>query len=796
MNILNKKSALAIVCSMLIGNTFINNAHASDFVIKDIQVNGLNRVSVGAVLLALPVKQGDTMTDDSTALAMKRLYQTGNFENVTLEQKGNTLVVNVKERPTIGTISFVGNEQIQADSLKNVIEQQGLRSGEPLNVQTLSDIQKSLEDFYHSAGMYQAKVKPVLTYLPRNRVDIKFEFTEGVNAQIEQINIVGNNSFDEDELLAQMQLRDYVPWWNLFANKKYDAQKFSADLESLKSFYLNRGYVNFKINDTSVEVSPDKKGLYLTINITEGDKYSFGSSTLEGNTLEYGKQMQELLTIEKGQTYSAQTVTNVEKTLKDYLGKFGYANSKVTAYPSFDDKNKIVNLSFYVEPGSRVYVSQVLIKGNTTTDDTVIRRELRQMDGTWLSNEDVDTSKLRLNRTGYFETVDVNTTAIGTSPDTVNLDVNVKEQPTGAISGGIGYGTSSGIMIQAGVSQNNLFGWGTQAHISAYQNDYSTHAEVGYTDPYFTIDNISLGGRIFYDKFDGSDADVVGYSNTTIGADVTLGYPLSENVYVSYTGAITSSKIDNTYDRFIQADRFWMMYSKTGKPKGYFTNYSGQASIVRTTLDKSVFPTSGSKLSLTGKITTPNSDIKYFKVSTEGSVFIPIDSQRDYVFDVRAMAGYGNGYGKKRGKTELLPFFDNFYLGGSQWLRGFSNNSVGPKAIYYWGPSDTAVGGNAMWATSFELNVPTPFIPEAYKRQIRTQFFLDAGALWDTREKAYKNYSPYFRSTNLSDYRASVGIGVNWLSPVGPLVFSFAKAIKSYQGDDTEVFSFNIGGTF
>ena len=332
--------------------------------VENIQVRGLNRVTRGAVLLALPFKPGDMLTRDSVAQAMKQLYATGDFDRVTLSKNGDTVTVDVTERPTIAGVEFKGNNNIKDDDLRPVIEQQGLKEGEPLNTQNLAQVQKSLEDFYHGAGMYQARIEPVITTLPRNRVNVKLQFTEGVPAEIKQINIVGNKAFPEDVLLAQMQLRDDVPWWNFVADQRYDAQKFRADLDSLRNYYMNHGYVKFKIENTSVEMTPDRKGLYLTIEISEGDQYKVGKTSLSGDTLTYGSDLKNLITLEEGDTYSQQDVTDNEKMLKDYLGKFGYANTEVEAIPSYNEKDKTVDLAFNVVPGQRIYVSQVFITGN------------------------------------------------------------------------------------------------------------------------------------------------------------------------------------------------------------------------------------------------------------------------------------------------------------------------------------------------------------------------------------------------------------------------------------------------
>lgn len=801
--VMASSSSAAPQTALNTGSMVSDNVKAVNGVtVQDIRVRGLNRVSLGAVLLAMPIRQGDVLTSDNVAQSLKRLYATGNFSDVSLGLDGNTLVVNVQELPTIGAITFAGNEQIQEEALRNVVEQQGLRAGEPINIQTLSQIEQSLVDFYHSAGMYTAEVKPVLTYLPRNRVDIKLEFYEGKAAAIDQINIVGNKAFTEDELLAQMELRDDVPWWNVMANSRYETQKFTGDLEKLRSYYMDRGYVRFNVDSTQVSVTPDKKSLYLSVAVTEGDQYTIGNYTLQGDVLKYGPQLKELITLENGAVYSAREVTNTEKVLTNFLGKYGYANSKVVAIPEYDEDNKVVNLNFMVDPGERIYVTQVNIKGNVSTDDTVIRRELNQMDNTWLSNEAVEQSKRRLNRTGFFETADINTKRNGVATDTVSLETVVKEQPTGSIQGGIGYGTSSGFMIQAGISQNNVFGWGTRANISAYQNDFREHIEVGYTDPYFLIDQISLGARVYFDSFHGDDADVVSYDNEQIGLDISTGYALSDNLYITYTAGV--QQMDITSNKFfLQAIDFWRTYGE-GNLNNEFLNFTFAINLNRNNLDRTVFPTSGSRQNLSLFTTLPSiSDLQYYKLDAQTFHYFPLNDEHSFVFSIRGRVAYGDGYGNVDGLKQKLPFFDNFYLGGDQWLRGFKRNSVGPRALYHSSKDtltiddDDNLGGNALWAASAEIIFPTPFVAEAYRSQVRTAVFVDAGALWDTNSNeytaGYKN-APDYSSPN--NYSASAGVSLTWMSPVGPLSFSLSKPIVKQDGDDDEFFSFDIGGRF
>lgn len=790
---------------VLIGCSVWTAAAADTFTVREIEVRGLNRISLGAVLLALPVRPGELMTDEVAALSMHRLYATGDFNDITLSRDGDKFIVTVSERPTIGNVEFSGNKQMDTDRLRTIIEQQGLRSGEALNTQSLAEIKQSLEDFYHGAGMYQARVEAVVEELPRNRVNVRLEFTEGVSAQIRQIHFIGNHSFPEDVLRAQLQLRDDVPWWNFMANQRYDSQKFRGDLETLRTYYLDRGFARFKIENTAVSMTPDRKALYLTVTVDEGEPYAIGEVAVRGNPLEFGPTMQDLLEVKPGDAYSQTEIARNEKILANFLGKFGYANSVVRAVPRFDDEARTVGLDFFVEPGARIYVSQVRITGNTATDDPVIRREMRQMDGTWLSNEAVDLSKDRLNRTGFFETVDFEQTPAGTAPDLVNLDVKVKEQPTGAISGGIGFGTDSGLILRASVSQSNLFGWGTRAVVAAYENDYRKHFELGYTDPYYTVDNVSLGGRIFYDSYDGDDDNVIDYTNKTWGFDLTAGYPLSETLQVDYSLGYRHSKIRNRGAYFVQGDVFWAQYQSLDRQHGTFVTYPATVSLTRSSLDRAIFPTAGSRQTVSLTAALPNSDLRYYKTRAETAFYLPFNREHTVGVSLRACGGYADGYGKKGGQDERVPFWENFYLGGSEWLRGFDHNSIGPRAVFYGSHSRTALGGNAYWAASLEFYTPTPLLPEEYKNSVRTSVFFDLGSLWDTRHGDYKflrNGGGHRVGDRADDesgpgkYRSAVGVGLTWMSPVGPLVFSFAKAVKKQPHDDTEVFNFSIGGSF
>ncbi|MBA6391433.1 outer membrane protein assembly factor BamA [Colwellia sp. BRX10-3] len=821
-----KKLALAV----LLGSLGTSAHAADDFQVEDIQVKGLQRVALGAALTHIPFNVGDNLNEFRVSQSIKALYKSGHFSDIVVSRDANTVIYRVRERATISAITFDGNKDLKEEQLTESLDSSDIRVGETLDMTVISGIEVGLEDFYHSVGKYNADVKANVTHLPRNRVNIDFVFKEGDAAAIEQINIVGNEKFSDAELLERIELTYDSPWWDFMAQDRYQKQTLQGDMETIKSYYLDRGYLQYKVDSTQVSMTPNKEAVYITLNVTEGEVYTVSEVDFIGDMAGFDKTIRAITPIRTDELYNGALVTYSEELVSKFLGRYGYAYPKVVTIPEIDEENKTVKLVLSIDPGKRVYVNRINFKGNNVTAEHVLRREMRQMEGAWLSNSLVEGSKAWLQRLPYMETVEFETNQLPGEDDLVNIDFEVKEQPSGSFTAGIGYGSQTQLSLNAGIQQNNFLGTGNRLGFSINTSSYSKSANVSFTDPYFTVDGVSLGGNIFYQEFDAGNANLVEYNNKTYGAGLTLGFPVNEYVRLSFGVGYKNNGITRL-ETYEQIQKFYELYSDPNDPDGglSFENFDLNAAIMRSTLNRGTFPTDGSQQSLSYKMTTPNSDVNYFKVNLDTKWYFPLTRDQRWTVLAKFQLGYGNGYGSVEGNDQVLPFWENFRAGGSGTLRGFEANIVGPRAIYRrptsipgtpdsvgagggccLGPdhdfiqtSRRSVGGNAIAIAGLELIVPTPFLDEGFSNSVRSSIFIDAGNVWDTEFNLddYKDLNSVEREkiADYSDagrYRASAGLSVQWISPMGPMIFSFAKTLKEVEGDDTEFFSFNIGQTF
>lgn len=785
-----------LIASLLFGSASV---FAAPFVVKDIRVDGVQVGMEGNVLASLPVRVGQRATDNDIANVVRKLFLTGQYDDVRATREGNTLVVTVMPKPIIADVVLDGNKSIPDDALKQNLDANGFKVGDVLNRAKLEEFRKGILDHYHSVGRYNAKVDTIVNTLPNNRAEVKIQIVEDDVALFKDITFEGNTVFSTGKLVDQMELQT-DSWWKLFGNK-FDQTQFNKDLETIRSYYLDRGYAQFQILDTDIQLDESKKEARVKIKVKEGDLFTVKNARIIGDVGGMSDELAPVLdTIQINGPFRRVDVVDVEQRIKAKLGERGYATAQVNVHPTFNEQNKTISLDFIVEAGKTYTVRQIRFEGNTVSADSTLRQEMRQQEGAWLSSELVELGKLRLDRTGFFESVETRTEAIPGS-DQVDVIYKVKERNTGSINFGIGYGTESGLSYQASIKQDNFLGMGSSISLGGSRNDYGTTINLGYNEPYFTKDGVSLGGNVFFEEYDSSKSSTsASYGRTTYGGNLTLGFPVNENNSYYLGVGYTYNKLKNVvpeYNRELYLSA--MKYDNwTFKAHDFDLSFGWNYN----SLNRGYFPTKGVRANVGGRITIPGSDNKYYKLNAEAQGFYPLDREHGWVVSSRISASFADGFGDKR-----LPFYQNYSAGGIGSLRGFAYGAIGPNAIYlgkncqgYCVPSSDIIGGNAMLTASAELIVPTPFVADKNQNSVRTSFFVDAASVWNTRWKSEDKAK--FANLKLPDYsdptrvRASAGVALQWQSPIGPLVFSYAKPIKKYQGDEIEQFQFSIGGTF
>ncbi|RUO44352.1 outer membrane protein assembly factor BamA [Aliidiomarina taiwanensis] len=806
-------------------------AAADTFVVDDIRVRGLQRVALGAALTYIPVRAGDEVDSSRIADVIRELYSSSHFDDIRVEREGNSLIVVVRERPTISAIELEGNKDLKDDQLLDSLQSSGIAEGESLDRTVTTGLAKSIEEFYHSVGKYNAKVDVRIIDLPRNRVELRFDFEEGDAAEIAQINVIGNTVFSREDILQEMELKDSVPWWGVFTKRNYQQQQLVGDLEKVESLYLNNGYLRFAMDSVQVAITPELERIYVTLNVTEGAQYDVSEATIVGDLQQHRGWLESFAKMIEGKRYNQADVTALEEAIKRYFGRMGYAHTEVRSVPDINDEDKTVNLSIVVDPGQRVYVRRIQFQGNDATKDEVLRREMRQIEGAWLSDQLVENGKVRLERLGYFENVDVETIPVPGEDDQVDIIYNVKEQPSGTISAGVGYGDFAGLSVNAAVSQENFLGTGNRVSFTIDTNRYAKNLQLGYRDNYFTDDGVSLGGNLTVSEFDAGRANLQQYNQKSWGLGLDLGFPVNEFNRLNFGVGFSSTGITQL-DPFDQIISFYERYTDQSSSDEAlnFKAFYATAAWTRITLNRGVYPTAGTENQFSFKVTAPESDLQYFRAEYRFRYYQPLDKDHNFVGLFRFRAGYGNGYGKDGDFEYTLPFWENFYGGGADTLRGFEPNRTGPRGLvrrasFIEGPPDangnptqialgpefdtlevarrSTLGGNAMANASVEFIFPTPFAKEETRNTIRTSAFIDVSSVWDTEfdYDKYKNLNlvgdvPFWDYSDPKNFQASYGLSLQWLSPMGALTFSLGFPIKSLDPELEDSFTFNIGTTF
>lgn len=735
------------------------------FVVKDIRVEGIQRTEAGTVFGYLPIKVGDTVDDEKVQAAIKALFATGFFKDVRLEAEDGVLVVQVVERPAIGQIQINGAKEFDKDQLKAGLKEIGIAEARIFDRAMLERAEQELKRQYLSRGKYGVEIKTTVTPLERNRVAIQFDIDEGEVAKIRQINIVGARAFRERELLDLMTLStpNWLSWYT--KNDQYSKQKLAGDLEAIRSFYLNRGYLDFAIESTQVQISPDKKDIYITINIEEGPRYTVSEVKVAGELLVPEEELRKLVTVRAGEIFSREKVTETTKALVDRLGDDGYAFANVNAVPQVDKEKQRVAFTFFIDPGRRVYVRNVVISGNTRTRDEVIRREMRQIEGGWYSTAKINRSKERLDKLDYFKEVNVETPAVPGTADQVDVNVRVEEKPTGSIMAGAGFSSSEGLVLSGSISQTNVLGSGNFLSVQANTSKVNTVYAVSYTNPYYTDDGVSFGFDAYTRKIDSTSLSVTAYKTNTQGGALRWGVPITETDSVGFGLGYerTTSEID-TANSPVYA-QFVSVFGKS-----YSTLY-GTASWARDTRDSRLYPMKGLYQRAFGEAGLPGGELQYVKLSYQHQWFRPLT--RDTALMLNGEVGWARGYA-----GDIFPFFKNFYAGGVTSVRGFKAGSIGPKDSL-----GNAIGGTRRLVGNAEYLFPIPGMKN--DKSARLSIFFDAGAVYGEGDKI-----------SLGDLRYSAGATLSWNSPLGPLKFSLGKALKKKAEDKTETFQFQLGTVF
>lgn len=765
---------------------------AQEFTVRDIRVEGVQRTEPGTVFSYLPVRVGDRFDPERGSQAIRALYASGLFKDVKLEVDGDVLVVVVEERPAVAAVELAGVKEFDKDQVVKSLREVGLAEGRIFDRSLLERSEQELRRQYLSRGLYGVEVKTTVTPIERNRVNVSMVVDEGEVARIRTITFTGNEVFSDSTLRGAMELStpDWLSWYT--KRDQYSRQKLGADLESIRSFYLNRGFLDFRIESTQVSISPDKNDIFINVNVFEGERYTLSSIKLSGELLGLEEELTALIDVKPGETFSAERLNAVAKRITDRMATLGYAFATANPMPEPDKENRTVAFTIVVDPGRRVYVRRVNVGGNSRTKDEVVRREIRQYEAAWFDSEKVRLSRDRIDRLGFFESVNIETPPVPNAPDQVDVNVTVKERATGNIQLGAGYSSTEGLVLTAGLSQQNLFGSGNALSLEINTSKANRIISIAHTDPYVTTEGISRSIEVFDRTSDLAELGLSSVGYSTRGAGVVYGVPFTEFDRVYFGLRWENTTIDLTPFSPIRYIEYVRQFGESSDTLAFTTGWS------RDNRDNLLVPQRGNYQRAFAEVGLPALDLQYYRLSYQYQQFWPLTNRVTLAMNTEI--GYGDGY-----SGDPYPFFKNFYVGGIGSVRGYDGGSLGPRDL-----AGNPLGGNRRFNASFEALVPLP----GADRTLRAMAFLDMGQVWGQTVLCPDGSPPNFSATStvvcptsgnavyqnqkidLGDLRYSVGVGIAWISPLGPLKLSYAYPINDQPGDRLQRFQFQIGTGF
>ena len=785
-----------------------------EFLVSDIRIIGLQRVSTGSIFNVIPISVGDKIDVRKSNDIVRSLFSTEQFDDIQIGKDGNTLIITVVERPSISGIDISGNKALKTEQLLESLDGVGIKEGEVYKRSTLERVKSELIRSYASNGRYGADVEIDEIVKPRNRIDINIEVDEGKSAEIKKINIIGNEIYTNEELIDGFELSEGSFFSFLSNDNQYSREKLKGDIETLESFYRDRGYLKFSIESSQISLSRDKKSIFITFNVNEGQKYKINDVDVVGEVPFEEVIYKDILEGLKNTTYSQAQITSIEDFFTNVLGNRGYAFAEVAGNPEINEDTNEVKLIFSIQPGNRTYTRKILFTGNDITQDHVLRREMRQFEGAWTSDNSIEAGKVRLERLGYFKEVNVETIPVPGTDDQIDIVYSVEEETTGSVGGNIGY-SDFGLMLGFNLQEQNFLGSGNTVGIGINKNVYSEMYNISYMNPYATRDGVSLGYNVYYRKTDYGEFNVANYLTNSNGFGAQFGYPISDITRLGFN--LTYDKTDIDIGN-LPAREIYDFVSVEGN---IFETLTAQLSWQRVTLNRGLFPTDGASTVLSFSSTIPGSDLSYYRFNVRQRYYQPLT--QDLVFGFQGELGYLNAYGE----TEETPFFQNFYAGGPRSLRGFESNTLGPRSTDapcyefnyvdgtcpnlldtdgdgeldapYYNPyanqtsryRDAPIGGNIKVEGSLQLIFRLPFIED--QRSLRSAFFFDFGNVFSDN---CKDYQINCSKPSVDELRYSYGVGITWITGFGPMSLAIAKPTNAGPRERTEEFQFTVGNVF